>query len=127
GIAAVYQQPSLFPDLTVAENIAISLESGGAWRRVDWKARAARARELLQRAGSDIRPERLVGTLSMPEQQIVEIAKAIGAEARVLILDEPTASLTEREVESLFQVIAALRAQGVGIVYISHRLEEIPV
>ena len=125
GIAAVYQQPSLFPHLTVAENIALSLESGGLWRRVDWNSRTAQARELLRRAASDIRPERLVATLSMPEQQIVEIAKAIGAEAKVLILDEPTASLTSREVESLFQVIATLRSHGVGIIYISHRLEEI--
>ena len=125
GIAAVYQQPALFAHLTVAENIAISLESAGLWRRVDWKSRGARARELLQRAGSTIRPERLVATLSMPEQQIVEIAKAIGANARILILDEPTASLESHEVESLFQVIATLRGKGVGIIYISHRLEEI--
>jgi rhamnose transport system ATP-binding protein len=125
GVAAVYQQPSLFPNLTVAENIALSLETGGLWRRVDWSGRAARARDLLARAASDIRPERLVETLSMPEQQIVEIAKAIGADAKVLILDEPTASLTEPEVESLFRVIAKLRAEGVGIIYISHRLEEI--
>src|SRR5262245_37825633 len=125
GIAAVYQQPSFFPHLTVAENIALSLEAGGVWRKVDWKSRSARARELLQRAASDIDPERLAGTLSMPEQQIVEIAKAIGAQARIVILDEPTASLTEREVESLFRVIAALRGRGAGIIYISHRLEEL--
>ena len=125
GVAAVYQQPSLFPDLTVAENIALSLESGSLWRRIDWRTRESRARDLLARAASTIDPRRLVATLSMPEQQIVEIAKAIGADAKILILDEPTASLTEPEVESLFGVIQALRAQGVGIVYISHRLEEI--
>src|ERR1044071_4067175 len=125
GIAVVYQQPALFADLTVAENIALSLESGGLWRKVDWQQRAARAKELLARAGCDIRPDRLVATLSMPEQQIVEIAKAIGARAKVLILDEPTASLTVREVESLFRVIATLREEGVGIIYISHRLEEV--
>lgn len=125
GIAAVYQQPALFAHLTVAENIAISLESAGLWRKVNWKGRQQRARELLERAGSTIRPERLVSTLTMPEQQIVEIAKAIGAEARILILDEPTASLESHEVESLFRVIATLRGKGVGIIYISHRLEEI--
>jgi rhamnose transport system ATP-binding protein len=125
GIAAVYQQPSLFPHLTVAENIALSLEGGGLWRKVNWKRRDARARELLERAGAGIQPQRLVSTLSMPEQQIVEIAKAIGADARILILDEPTASLTGREVESLFRVIAKLRGQNTGIIYISHRLEEI--
>ncbi len=125
GVAAVYQQPSLFPDLTVAENIALSLESGGFWRKVDWKARETRARELLARAGCEIRPGRLVATLSMPEQQIVEIAKAIGANAKALILDEPTASLTEPEVEALFRIVGTLRAEGVGVIYISHRLEEI--
>jgi rhamnose transport system ATP-binding protein len=125
GIAAVYQQPALFPDLTVAENIAFGLEAGGVWRRVDWNARVGIARELLERAGADIDPARTVSTLSMPEQQIVEIAKAIGAKARILILDEPTASLTGREVERLFRVIRALRDEGNGIIYISHRLEEI--
>ena len=125
GIAAIYQQPSLFPDLTVAENIALALETGGAWRRLNWKARSRRAAELLERAGTSIGPDRLVATLSMPEQQLVEIAKAIGADARIVIMDEPTASLTEREVDSLFQVIARLRAEGVGVIYISHRLEEI--
>ena len=77
GIAAIYQQPSLFPDLTVAENIAFALESGSVWRTLDWKARSRRAAELLERAGASIDPERLVATLSMPEQQLVEIAKAI--------------------------------------------------
>jgi rhamnose transport system ATP-binding protein len=125
GIAAVYQQPALFADLTVAENIAIALEGGSLWRKVKWRARVEQARELLERAGSQIDPERLVATLSMPEQQIVEIAKAIGAEAKILILDEPTASLESHEVESLFRVIASLRSRGVGIIYISHRLEEI--
>ena len=125
GIAAIYQQPSLFPDLTVAENIALALESGSAWRPLDWKARSRRASELLARAGASIDPERLVTTLSMPEQQLVEIAKAIGADARIVIMDEPTASLTEREVASLFEVIARLRSDGVGVIYISHRLEEI--
>jgi len=125
GIAAIYQQPSLFPHLSVAENIALALESGGAWRKVNWNARRARAIVLLERAGASIDPDRLVATLSMPEQQIVEIAKAIGAQARILIMDEPTASLTSFEVERLFRVIAVLREQGVGIIYISHRLDEI--
>ncbi len=127
GIAAIYQQPALFPDLSVAENIALALETGHAWRKLDWKARRRRAAELLERAGASIDPERLVATLSMPEQQLVEIAKAIGAEARIVIMDEPTASLTEREVERLFAVVARLREQGAGVIYISHRLEEIAV
>ena len=127
GIAAVYQQPALFPDLTVEENIALALESAGVWRRSDWRARRRQARELLERCGADIAPERTVSTLSMPEQQLVEIAKAIGARARILILDEPTASLTDREVERLFRVIGGLRSEGAGIVYISHRLDEVAV
>jgi rhamnose transport system ATP-binding protein len=125
GIAAVYQQPALFPDLTVAENIGISLEGAGVWRKIDWRERRRLAAELLERTGAEIDPGREVRSLSMPEQQIVEIAKAIGARAKILILDEPTASLTEREVERLFRVIRGLRAEGAGIIYISHRLDEV--
>jgi rhamnose transport system ATP-binding protein len=125
GIAAIYQQPALFPHLTVAENIALTLESTSVWRRVHWNTRRRRARELLDRVGARIDPDRTVESLSMPEQQIVEIARAIGADARVVIMDEPTASLDEREVEHLFAVIARLREQGTGIIYISHRLEEV--
>jgi rhamnose transport system ATP-binding protein len=125
GIAAIYQQPSLFPHLSVAENIALALEGGGVWRKVNWKERNRRAGELMERAGASIQPERLVSTLSMPEQQLVEIAKAIGADAKILIMDEPTASLTDREVDSLFKTIGVFRNQGAGIIYISHRLEEI--
>jgi rhamnose transport system ATP-binding protein len=125
GIAAIYQQPALFPDLNVAENIAFAMESGSSWRTVDWKERNRRAGELIARVGGAIQSEALVSTLSMPEQQIVEIAKALASEARILVMDEPSASLTDREVENLFQVIASLRQQGVGIIYVSHRLEEI--
>jgi rhamnose transport system ATP-binding protein len=125
GIAAIYQQPALFPHLTVAENIALSLERGGNWRRIDHSARRRRASDLLNRIGVALDSDRLVGQLTMPEQQVVEIAKAIGADARIVIMDEPTASLTDREVTRLFAVIARLRSEGVGIIYISHRLEEI--
>ena len=125
GIAAIYQQPSLFPHLTVAENIAFALETRAVWRRVDWRRRRDDAAALLRRVGADLDPDTLVETLSMPEQQVVEIAKAIGRDTRILIMDEPTASLSEREVERLFDLIARLRSQGVGIIYISHRLEEI--
>ena len=126
GIAAIYQQPALFPELTVAENIALGLEPAGAWRRVRWRERRDRARRLLDRIGAEIDPEADVGRLSMPEQQLVEIARALGAEARILIMDEPTASLSDKEVDNLFRVIAELKARGVGIIYISHRLEELP-
>ncbi|MDB5175081.1 MAG: ABC-type sugar transport system, ATPase component [Phycisphaerales bacterium] len=126
GIAAIYQQPALFPDLTVAENIGLRLERGSRWRIVRWRDRRRRAAELLNRVGARIAPEALVRELSMPQQQLVEIASALGADAKVLILDEPTASLSDREVENLFRVIRELRGQGVGMIYISHRLEELP-
>src|SRR2546425_4590853 len=125
GIAAIYQQPALFPHLTVSENIALALETGGSWRKVNWKRRCERAAELLARIGASIEPDRVVSTLSMPEQQLVEIGKAIGAEAKILIMDEPTSSFTDREGENLFRVIGLLSGHGVGIIYISHRLEEI--
>ena len=125
GIAAIYQQPMLFPHLTVAENIAWSRGPRRQWRRMNRKAGRRQAEELLSRLGAWIDPERRAGTLSMPEQQMVEIAKAIGAGAQVLIMDEPTASLTDLEVDRLFEVIATLCAQDAGIIYISHRLNEI--
>ena len=126
GIAAIYQQPALFPDLTVAENLALGLEPRGPWRRVRWGQRRARAKQLLGRIGARIDPEADVRRLSMPEQQLVEIARALGADARILIMDEPSASLSDQEVENLFRVIRELKGQGVGIIYISHRLEELP-
>ncbi|MEP6957070.1 MAG: sugar ABC transporter ATP-binding protein, partial [Chthoniobacterales bacterium] len=125
GIACIYQQPALFPDLTVAENIALRLEPASVARKVNWPARRARATELLQRIGAEISPEAEVRSLSMPEQQLVEIACALGAGARIVIMDEPTASLTQKETHLLFAVVKDLRASGVGVIYISHRLEEI--
>jgi rhamnose transport system ATP-binding protein len=125
GIAAIYQQPALFPNLSVMENLALGIEETSAFRRVRWAERKKRAIELLQRVGADIRPDAYVSTLSMPQQQLIEIARALGAGARILIMDEPTASLTAREVDLLIVLIADLRSRGVGIIYISHRLEEI--
>lgn len=124
GIAAIYQQPALFPELSVAENIAIGLE--GAGLRVDWRARRRRAAELLAQVGAKLDPDAEASELSMPQQQLVEIARALGADARVLILDEPTASLSEEDTRNLFRVLRELRARGVGMIYISHRLEELP-
>ena len=125
GIAAIYQQPALFPDLTVAENIALAGEWGSLWRTVNWADRKSRCRALLDRVGARIEPDVYVRDLSMPEQQLVEIARALGVQARVLIFDEPTASLSQREVVNLFRVIRELKQQGAGIIYISHRLEEL--
>ncbi len=125
GIACIYQQPALFPDLTIAENIGLRLESASPIRRVNWIERRARAAQLLRRVGANLAPEQEVRRLSMPEQQLVEIACALGAGAKIVIMDEPTASLTQKEQQLLFEVIQDLRADGVGIIYISHRLEEI--
>ncbi len=125
GIACIYQQPALFPELTVIENIGLRLESASVWQRVNWARRRTRAGELLQRIGADISPTAEVRSLSMPEQQLVEIACAVGTGARIVIMDEPTASLTQKEQRLLFALVRELRAQGVGIIYISHRLEEI--
>ena len=127
GVAAIYQQPALFPQLTVAENLALGIEPGGATARVDWRARRSRATELLAQVGARIDPEADAGSLTMPQQQLVEIARALGADAKILILDEPTASLSEEDTQNLFNVIRALRERGVGMIYISHRLEELPV
>jgi rhamnose transport system ATP-binding protein len=127
GIAAIYQQPALFPELTVAENIALGVEQSGLAGRVDWRERRRRAAGLLAQVGAKIDPDREAGDLTMPQQQLVEIARALGSDAKVLILDEPTASLSEEDTQNLFNVIRGLRERGVGMVYISHRLEELPV
>ena len=125
GIACIYQQPALFPDLTVAENIGLRLEPASPFHKVKWSERREHAAQLLKRIGAEISPDAEVRSFSMPEQQLVEIACAIGAGARIVIMDEPTASLTQKEQHLLFAVVRDLRASGVGVIYISHRLEEI--
>lgn len=125
GIACIYQQPALFPDLTVSENIGLRLKKSGAFSRVRWQSQRAHAVELLHRIGAEILPDAEVRSLSMPEQQLVEIACALGSGAEIVIMDEPTASLTQKEQHLLFKVVRDLRSSGVGVVYISHRLEEI--
>lgn len=125
GIACIYQQPAHFPELTVAENLAVGVERPGRFGIVDWKARRERAARMLARVGATIDPTTTVAELSMPQQQLVEIARALGADARILILDEPTASLTEKDAQHLLAVLRRLRAGGVGMIYISHRLEEL--
>ncbi len=127
GIAAIYQQPALFPELTVAENIALGLEGTRSWQLINWNERRQRAAALLEKTGARIDVDEDAGNLTMPEQQLVEIARALGANARVLILDEPTASLSEEEAQNLMRVLRELRDQGVGVIYISHRLEELAV
>jgi rhamnose transport system ATP-binding protein len=125
GISAIYQQPRIFGELTVAENIALGFEETRPWRRVDWNARYRRTEELLKRVGAQIDLDVDAAGLRMAEQQLVEIARALGSNAKILILDEPTACLSQNETEILFAVLRGLRTQGVGIIYISHRLEEL--
>jgi len=125
GIACVYQQPALFGDLTVAENIALRLEAKPFLGRINWMDQFKKAADLLAQAGAQIDPKTEVRDLSMPEQQMLEIACALGTGARILIMDEPTASLTRKEQLLLFTLAKDLRRRGVGIIYISHRLEEI--
>ena len=124
GVSMVHQEFALAPDLSVAENLFIGQEPG----RFGWvsKSRERRnARELLARVGLDIEPGRKVGSLSTAQQQRVEIAKALAVDAGVLILDEPTASLTEGEGRELFGIIGELCRRGIAVLYISHRLDEI--
>jgi rhamnose transport system ATP-binding protein len=125
GIACIYQQPALFPDLSVAENIALRLESYPPLSLINQKERSLTAEKLLAEIGARISPNTPVANLSMPEQQMVEIACAIGAGAEIVIMDEPTASLTRAEQQRLLKIVNDLRTRGVGIIYISHRLEEI--
>lgn len=125
GIMAIYQQPVIFPGLTVAENIALGFEEARPWRTVDWKARYRRGSELLQQLDAKIDPGADAADLTMAQQQLVEIARALASQARILILDEPTACLSGKETRILFEVLRSLRAEGVGIVYISHRLDEL--
>lgn len=96
GIACIYQQPALFPDLTVAENLALRLNAPSPAARMRWSDCRARATKLLTRIGAEISPDAEVRSLSMPEQQLVEIACALGSGARIVVMDEPTASLTQK-------------------------------
>jgi erythritol transport system ATP-binding protein len=125
GIGIVFQELNLFPNLTVAENIFIGREKTRAGIDIDRAAQAEAARALMRRLEQDIDPATPLGNLRIGQQQIVEIAKALAQDARILILDEPTSALSGAEVEVLFRIIADLKRHGVGIVYISHRLEEL--
>ncbi|HET9737132.1 MAG TPA: sugar ABC transporter ATP-binding protein [Solirubrobacteraceae bacterium] len=125
GIAVIYQEPTLFPDLSVAENVVIGYHPLGAMKRIDRRAMHRQVQGLLDRLGVRLDPERPVRGLSIADQQIVEIAKALSFDARVLIMDEPTAALSGPEVERLFGVVRTLREQGSAVLFISHRLEEV--
>ncbi|MDX0486842.1 ATP-binding cassette domain-containing protein [Sinorhizobium medicae] len=124
GVGMIHQELKLLPKLSIAENVFVGRYPMRAGR-IDRKAMEDRARRGLHRLGLDISPDRLVEGLSTGKQQLIEIAKALTLNARLLILDEPTAALGGEETQLLFQQIERLRTEGVGIIYISHRLEEI--
>ena len=125
GISMVFQELNLLGNLTVAENIFMSREITRAHVHIDHSEQERRALAILDRLEAGIRPDMLVEDLMIGQQQLVEIAKAVSLNSRVIIFDEPTSALSAAEVEVLFRVIADLKAQGVAIVYISHRLEEL--
>ncbi len=125
GIGIIYQELSLFPNLNVAENIFMNKEllKNKGW--IDHKTQEQKAKELLRKLEQDINPKRKVSSLKVGQQQIVEIARALAEDINILIMDEPTSALSKTEVEILFKIIDELKSNGVSIIYISHRLEEL--
>jgi ribose transport system ATP-binding protein len=125
GITTIYQEISLASDLTVAENIFVGREPTNRWGLVDYRRLNEHARDLLQSLNIQLDVNALVGELSVPEKQSVQIAKAMAWKARVFILDEPTAAYSSGEIDNLLQLVRGIAATGVGIIYISHHLEEV--
>lgn len=124
GIAVIYQEPSLFPDLTLAENVFVGrqLQKG---RTVDWQGMEKESRKLFEQLGVNLDPTIRARGLSIADQQIVEIAKALSTQATVIVMDEPTAALSSKEVDRLFKVARNLEAQNCAVVFVSHRLDEV--
>ena len=122
GISTVYQEITLCPNLTVAENMFIGRTKGNG---VDWKAMEKRAGELLDSLGIPARPKQILGSCSLAVQQMVAIARAVDTDCKVLILDEPTSSLHDKEVEMLFRLMRDLKSRGVGIIFVTHFLEQV--
>jgi ABC-type sugar transport system ATPase subunit len=126
GVSIVLQEFNLIPDLTVAENLVlVNRPEGALWGLISIREMEQKAEKIFERLGISLAPDKTVRELSVAEKQLVEIAKALGFSAKVIIMDEPTAALADEEVDRLFRIIADLKKQGIGIVYISHRLEEI--
>lgn len=126
GIAVIYQEFTLFPDLDVAKNIYFGMEPVyGKSGLIHWKKVYKQAKDLLKRFDLDLDVYTKVGDLSIAQQQMVEIAKALACDAKILVMDEPTATLTIQEVERLFEIIEDLKSRNVSIIYISHRLDEV--
>jgi ABC-type sugar transport system ATPase subunit len=125
GIAMIHQELMPIPDLTVAENITLGSEPCSAFGVINRPVQLARAQELLGELESDIGPTRLMRTLTVAQTQVVEIAKALGRQADVILMDEPTAALSDHEIAALFRAIARLKARGVAIVYTTHKMDEV--
>ncbi|HEL0027647.1 TPA: sugar ABC transporter ATP-binding protein [Streptococcus equi subsp. zooepidemicus] len=125
GISFIHQEMNTWPDMTVLDNLFLGREIKGAFSLLDQKAMKEKAKRAFDRLGISIPLDLPMGSLSVGQQQMIEIAKSLLSEVSLLVMDEPTAALTDRETESLFQMIASLKKEGVGIVYISHRMEEI--
>ncbi len=127
GIGIIYQDFKLVDELTVSQNILLGQEPlwGGLFHLLNKKRERKQAREVLRQLGEDIDIDIRVGELSAAKRQIIEIAKALSRSVRILVLDEPSAALTDHELRNLFSIISVLRSEGVGIIYISHRLDEV--
>lgn len=125
GISFIHQEMNTWPDMTVLDNLFLGREIKGTFGLLDQKAMKEKAKRAFDRLGISIPLDLPIGSLSVGQQQMIEIAKSLLSEVSLLVMDEPTAALTDRETESLFQMIASLKKEGVGIVYISHRMEEI--
>ena len=125
GISIIHQELNLVGNLTIAENIFLGREFTKPWGAIDWQRMYREADKLLARLGVTHSSQTLCATLSIGEQQMVEIAKALSFESKVIVMDEPTDALTNTETEALFKVIRELKAENRGIVYISHRIKEI--
>ncbi|WP_315108758.1 sugar ABC transporter ATP-binding protein [uncultured Microbacterium sp.] len=125
GVAVIYQEPTLFPDLSVTENIFMGRQPTGRFGRIDRKAMRHEVERLFTRLGVTIDPDRPAEGLSIADQQVIEIAKAVSLDATLLIMDEPTAALSGVEVERLFAIARSLRDEGRGLIFISHRFDEV--
>jgi len=125
GVSIIYQEFNLIPDLNVAANVFLGREPRHPFGILKSKELIEKAQDVLHRLGVDINPRIMVSSLSVAQQQMVEIAKALSLRAKVVIMDEPSATLGTRELDNLFKVVKALKAQGVAVIYISHRLEEV--
>ncbi|HJA72025.1 MAG TPA: sugar ABC transporter ATP-binding protein, partial [Candidatus Lachnoclostridium stercoravium] len=125
GISIIHQELNMLPERTVAQNIFLGREPVKAAGIVDYKKMAVESKKLLDNLGLDLNPNTLVKNLSIAQQQMVEVTKALSFNLKLLIMDEPTSSLTKKEIDKLFEIVDRLKAQGIGIIYISHRMDEL--